>query len=84
MTKPPALRDPDETYWVQACRNCFHPGGLHIIGDGCRFCQCPGWEPGEDRRWSDRETWNHAGTRDWHEQPVLPRDQRAAWEGTRP
>lgn len=72
MSRPVKLRDPAETYWVIVCRHCHHPGGLHVIDDGCRFCQCPGWEAGGEMRWSDQETWDLAGTRDWHEQPVRP------------
>ena len=70
--RPARPRDPSAPYWVLACRRCFHPGGLHIEGGGCRFCQCPGWAEGSERRWSDQETWDLAGTRDWHEQAVAP------------
>ncbi len=69
-------RDPGEVYWLLACCHCQHPGGLHVIDDGCRFCQCPGWEEGGMRYWSDRQTYDLAGTRAWHEQPVAPFDQR--------
>jgi hypothetical protein len=76
MARPPRQREENERYWVRACRACFHPGGLHVIDDGCRYCQCPGWKEGGKRHWSDRETYDLAGTHDWHEQPVAPWAER--------
>jgi hypothetical protein len=44
-------------YTVTCCRNCRHPGGQHVLDDGCRLCRdCPGWKEGGRLAWSDRKT----------------------------
>lgn len=47
---------PDQDYDVQMCRNCSHPGGLHVGERGCLCGFCGGWNPGGMGRWSDRMT----------------------------
>lgn len=59
MPKPPVPRDPNESYQVDLCGHCHHPGGQHVWGEGCRLCpDCPGWDDATRMRgwWSDRQT----------------------------
>lgn len=51
--RTPGMREAGE-YWIICCARCRHPGGVHIVGRGCRFCaECPEYIDGDYGRWSD-------------------------------
>jgi hypothetical protein len=59
VTRRPLSPPPDRPYQVDLCGTCRHPGGQHVIGEGCRLCRdCPGWDEAARKRgtWSDRMT----------------------------
>lgn len=58
-----SLGDIDKQYRVQLCATCDHPGGQHIIGKGCRLCDCAEWVEGVGGWWSDRLTLNWEAAR---------------------